>query len=160
MQITKEQIKKIHTFKSIAKVEDHEYRELVIKTSRGTTNTSKELTYSEAETLLTALKSVAVGKGLWKHPRASKRRFENLAEREDMASPAQLRMIEAMWHEVSIFRDDPVKCEDALRKFLENRFHISHINFVNQGMVGKIVRTLKAMKYTQKPKKAGAENEK
>ncbi len=70
-----------------------------------------------------------------------KDKYENLGERRGFATPAQLRLIEALWHRVSFAEDK----ETALRKFLENRFRISHIRFLTADKASRVIDALKDM---------------
>lgn len=63
--------------------------------------------------------------------------------REGMATPAQLRMITALWHEVS-FVQDAQKRSDALDRFLYKRFKC-WLRSVPQNKVGPIRKTLLQM---------------
>lgn len=75
-----------------------------------------------------------------------KRKYEELGKREGMASPAQLRMIEAIWFEVSNQTSDEARA-DALNNFLDKHFGVSNIKWIESTMVGKIKKTLEKMLY-------------
>jgi hypothetical protein len=153
--ITKPQIKMIHVLKAAMKMTDPEYQDTVFEASGGKTQTSKDLTWRQARALLVQMEKNAVSMGVWKqdpnrrHPR---QKYDDLKGRApDMASPAQMRLIEALWATVSVAhaKDRPM----ALRHFLKNRFKVDDIRFVEKSMVQKIVKTLKTMA-TQDPKEA------
>ena len=70
-----------------------------------------------------------------------KDKYENLGNRKGFATPAQLRLIEALWDRVSFAEDK----ETALRRFLENRFRISHIRFLTAEKASRVIDALKDM---------------
>ncbi len=72
----------------------------------------------------------------------SKTKYDELADRPGMASPAQLRMIEAIWQEVSYSKDKAA----ALNSFLQKRFHISKLEWLPAWKVGKVKAALEAMR--------------
>ena len=91
---TKSQIKKIHTLKNVLTLEDEVYREMLMSYN---VQSSKNLSYFDAVLFIRALEDKAVSLNLWqKQPL----KYANLS-RDDMATPAQLRMIEGLWRELS-----------------------------------------------------------
>lgn len=62
-----------------------------------------------------------------------------------MATPAQLRMIEAMWREVC-YVDSPEFAKQSLRKFIQNKFKIADIKFLTKKKAVKVIRAISAMK--------------
>jgi hypothetical protein len=141
-QITKQQIKLIHTLKSKLKLSDEEYR---LRLSDYWVNTSKNLSYDEAEDFITKLKKEAIEKGVWTNRFNRSSRFNELAGREGMATPAQLRMIEAMWKKVS-YTHDPAKRQSALRKILFRIAKVEDLRFLRSKDVSKIVNAFKNMR--------------
>jgi len=138
MQITKEQIKIIHTLKSALRLDDETYR-AVLGAFRVTT--SKDLAYLAAEELIVLLKGRAIGEEVW---RPAQKRWSDVGPRDGMASPAQLRKIEAMWMYVSNRPTDKEK-RASLHRFLENRFRISRLEWLPQHYVGRVIRVLEIM---------------
>jgi hypothetical protein len=67
-----------------------------------------------------------------------------------MATPAQLRKIDALWGCCSRARDRE-KRDKALRAFLSNHFKIADLRFIKQDKVGKIISALEHMKKQQAP---------
>jgi hypothetical protein len=75
----------------------------------------------------------------------SKDRFSDLGFREGMATPAQLRKIEAMWMGVSKMPNYTAK-ERALKGFLKRITGVEELRFIESWQVQKIIRALGAMK--------------
>jgi hypothetical protein len=70
--------------------------------------------------------------------------YNDLDGRPGMASGKQVRMMMAMWSEVS---DAPAKVrEERFGHFLRNRFQLAGYRWVQDKDVSRIVRALKAMK--------------
>jgi hypothetical protein len=146
-QITKRQIKKIHTLVSKLGMSDEEYRLLL---SDYWVDTSKKLSYAEAEDLIQRLEREAIKKGVWsRYSLRGKMRYEDLGERPGMATPAQLRMIEAMWKEVSHIHNIERR-QRALRRFIFRIVGVSDMRFLEVLHVKKVIKALNEMK-RQKP---------
>lgn len=145
--ITPEQIKKIHVYKSKLKMSDADYRERV-QLIHGSSTTCKDLTSDQAGELMKDMEFVAYMNGVEMVPGM---KYEELAHREDMATPKQLRMIEALWKDVS-HQKKSVERSRALRTFLQ-RFGVSDIRFINQPSVHAIIAALKNMQLSQKQMK-------
>lgn len=112
-------------------------------------DSSKELTIAQAETLLNQLKKQAIETGKYQ-PKAQykgqKWKYNNYSDREDsMASPAQLRMIEALWFEVSNQTNDEAR-ESALNKFCEKITGKARLVFITKIEVRKLIKALNTMK--------------
>jgi len=141
--VTKRQIKKIHTLKSRLNMSDEEYR---LRLSDYWVNTSKNLSYEEAEDLIQRLEREAIQKGVWsRYSLRGKMKYEDLGERTGMATPRQLRMIEAMWRDVS-YTHDPHRRERALRRFLFRITGVHDLRFLRSRDVRKVVNAMKHMK--------------
>ena len=134
------QIKMIHALKSALGMTDDVYRTaLEIKFG---VKTSKALTMSQADKLIADWQEAAVLAGTWLR---GKEKYESMKERLGMASPAQLRMVEAYWKEVS--RAKTVKEREArLRGFVMRIAKVSDLRFLDTDGVRKVVAALKAMK--------------
>ncbi len=76
---------------------------------------------------------------------AGKHRFEDLGYRDGMATPRQLRQIEAMWMDVSTMPHRAAR-EKALKGFLKRIVGVEDLRFVEDWMVRKVVRAIEAMK--------------
>ena len=97
---TTSQIRKIHTLKAILGLDDDLYREMLMSFG---VQSSKNLTYTEAVIFLEILEDKAIELDSWqKQPK----KYESLNRTSNMASQAQLRMIEGLWREISYYDND------------------------------------------------------
>lgn len=145
------QVKRIHALANLMGVSDEDYRarldaEFGVRTCKG-------LTRTQAARFIRNMEALAKGMGL----DTGVRRRREWKRRPGMATPAQLRKIEAMWADVSRQRTAGEK-RKALGAFLERRFGVSDLRFVTHEMPGKIIHTLEAMK-RQKQKEGSSANE-
>jgi|Deesub1362B_J571_1020462.scaffolds.fasta_scaffold07241_3 phage gp16-like protein len=69
-----------------------------------------------------------------------RQRFRDLADRPGMASPAQLRKIEAMWREIAW--GDPSR---SLRRFLFNGWRCSDLRFLTAEQAREVIEAIKKM---------------
>jgi len=143
--ITKRQIKKIHALKNRLGWSDEEYREYLMRESDGFATSCKDLREDEAERLIRKMEFLAVAKGVWQRYEGVKR-YEGLGNREGMATPRQLRMIEAMWKEVSKYRRNKEARERSLRHFLRRIVGVDRLEFLEDYQVKKVVEAIKRMK--------------
>jgi hypothetical protein len=74
-----------------------------------------------------------------------KTRFSDLGYRDGMATPAQLRMIEAIWIDVSRMPNYAAK-QKALKGFLRRITGVEELRFVEGWMVRKIITAIQHMK--------------
>ncbi len=124
-------------------MEDEQYRKL-INLNFDPAQSSKELTYKQAEFFITELEKIAIGKGVWvKHE--GKRKYENLGCREGKANPKQLRLIEYLWKDVSFIKE-PRNRQKALRVWLQKRFGVSDLRFLDRSVTSKVIYALNQMK--------------
>jgi hypothetical protein len=121
---------------------DEEYRNLLWDNFQ--VRSSKALNFQKRELLITSLRNQvralenrapAAGEG-WK-------KYEDLAGRPGMATPAQLRKIEAMWWGVSKLQ--PLDRPEGLQHWLRNRFQIMGILQVQTRDVQRVIRALEEM---------------
>lgn len=141
-RIDGKQITKIHVLIGALKMPDEAYRQTLLHNFGVTT--SKALTYSEAEGLIEALETRAIEKGVWKKYEG-RAKYEKLGVRTDMATPAQLRKIEALWNDASTLQDAKAR-EKGLRTFLYRHFKVSDLRFLPGAKVRKVVHALECMK--------------
>ena len=140
------QIKQIHTLKSILGLDDELYREMLMSFGVAT---CKNLTFTEARILLDILSEKAIAAGKWQKPN---NKFSELKNRADsMASPAQLRKIEAMWQDVC-FEKSYTEVKKTLRKFIQNHFKISDIRFIDKITATKIIHVINKIKVNRELK--------
>ena len=141
--ITKAQIKKIHTLKSILGLDNDVYREML---SSFKVLSSKDLSLKDACIFIDILEVQAIGIDKWQKP---KEKFDELSQRADMATPAQLRKIEAMWIDfLKMSYGKEVKASTtrkSLRKLLRRLYHISDLRFLERDKVSKVLKTIQSM---------------
>ncbi len=138
------QLKIIHSLVRDLGCTDDEYRDMLY--SQFKVNSSKHLSDDDARTFILCLKEklgIAGGK-----------KWDHLAGRPGSATPAQLRMLEAMWKEVSKMRS-PRERREALEALLRNRLSVrGGLLWLEQKDVQRAVKLLKAMKADQAKAKA------
>lgn len=138
--ITSAQIRKIHTLKSILHLDDELYVEMLMSFG---VQSSKNLTVTEANIFIEILEEKAFLTNKWEK---RDKKYEELTYRdEEMATPPQLRMIEAIWREVC-YIDSPDFAKHSLRKFLQNKFRVSDIKFLTKKKAVKVIRAISEMK--------------
>ena len=138
---SKEQVKTIHVLVKALQIEEDVYRAMLEELGVAS---SKDLSFSQAAALIGRLAANAKSAGVWT-PRQAPKRYEHLDIRsEEWASPAQLRLIEGLWNDVSYVPAEERR--KALRRFIEERFGFSALEFIPAKGVRRIVQTLEAMK--------------
>ena len=140
MSITKNQIKIIHTLKNAIGISEEGYRDILQMCN---VKSSKELSFEVAKEIIDRLEKYAIKIGVWDESR-KKKRFDKLGRRPGMASPAQLRLIQTLWSNVSRAPDNASQAK-ALNHFLERKFIISRIEWLTAEVAGKVIKTLMAM---------------
>jgi hypothetical protein len=140
--ITRGQIIKIHALKTALAIDEDLYRGILQDNFK--VGSSKDLCMAEAEELIDALEGKAVELGVWERRAAQGKRYEDLAARGGMATPAQLRKIEAQWHEVSR-SEEAEKRAIALRHFVARIAKVSDLRFLDSEGATKILNALKVM---------------
>ena len=134
------QVKRIHVLLNLIGVSDQDYRARLDEEFG--VRTCKKLTRAEAGRFIRSMEAIAKGMGI---DTGRRRRRREWKRRPGMATPAQLRKIEAMWADVSR-QKTPGEKRKALGAFLEKRFGVSDLAFVTHEMPGKIIHTLEVMK--------------
>ena len=126
------QIRKIHALKNVIGMDDDLYREMLMSFD---VTSSKDLTYTEAAIFVDILEDKAVTINKWiKQPK----KYADLNRTENMASDAQLRMIEGLWRDVCYFNDDKF-AKKSLRKFLKSKFKVDNIMFLTRAKACKVI---------------------
>lgn len=146
MKVSPAQIRAIHVLKSKLSMDDGTYREMLAGYGA---SSSVHLDGADARHLIEVLAGKAAQLGVWRNQPRALKRWDDLGGRPGMATPKQLRMVEAMWSDVSRASDAQAK-SDALVVFLSRHFGVTALAWVTQEMVGRIVRTLQAMRETQR----------
>jgi hypothetical protein len=110
-------------------------------------SSSKQLSREQAIAVIRALEDLGEKKGVWQSPRSgAQKKYDHLGDRAGMAAPKQLRMIEAMWAEVSR-QPDSASRAIALRSFLKRIVGIEEITWLEPVHVRKVINALNAMKF-------------
>ena len=140
---TQDQIRIIHTLKSLAGLEDDNYRTLL--DSYFSVSSSKSLGIVQATRLIDILSKMA--------KEAAKNRFREFDGRYKMPSGAQLRMLESMWVDVSVKVGLKAKRE-AFIGFLKKRFRVEGIGEMRLFEVAMVKVALEAMKKQKEGRQA------
>lgn len=144
---TTSQIRKIHALKNILGLDDDLYVDMLMDFGVGT---SKNLTYTEAIIFIEILEDRAVERRLWvKQPK----KYEELNRDKQMATNAQLRMIEGLWREVCYFDNDKF-AKISLRKFLKSKHKVDDVMFLTKSKASKVIQSIQAMKKNLKKEPA------
>jgi hypothetical protein len=142
MPLTRSQISLIHVAKERVGMTDDAYRDMLKRVAGVTSSTA--LNRKGFEIVMDEFNRFG-----FKNPK----RF---GERKGMASPRQLSYIRGLWDEYTGIKND-----DAVVKFIANKWHVSHLRFVTAELAPKIITTLQHMvkqpqsasKKAQKPEK-------
>jgi hypothetical protein len=139
------QIKKIKTLERAIGVDEGVHELLVKEYSGGRVTTCTGMTYHEAGQMINHIENIALKMNIgWQKVNSNCDKYDYLDGRDiDMATPKQLRMIEAMWRARS-YAATPNDRAKALRHFLE-RFKVSDITFLTHAIVRKVKHALDHM---------------
>lgn len=146
MSVSSKQISIIHTLVHKLGMDDAAYRQILMDNFR--VNSSKSLTFAQAKILIAKLKNAVSPDSSERvdEPvtveRASARslKYDDLANRPGyMASPRQLRLIEALWMTSPKVKE---KTELAMNHFIGRIAGVSHIRFVEKRHVNKIINAI------------------
>jgi len=145
--------KVIHVLLSQTGMSDENYRALLW--DRYKVNSSKGLTAAQATDLVTCLHGLlpAEVRKLYPTPTiapGTRKRFERIGQRDGMATPAQLRMLEAEWVRRSRAETLEEK-QDTFRSWLANR-GITRLEWIPREDVGRILRALQSVKPDSTPR--------
>jgi hypothetical protein len=136
------QIRKIHALKKALCMTDERYREMIYANFCPALS-CKDLNYLQAEFLINNLTAIATEKGVWEQF-PGKSAYEDLRIRDGMATPGQLRKIEAIWKDVSKNTNFGTR-RIALRVWLEKYFMVSAMRFIDSAKAQKIICALEDM---------------
>jgi hypothetical protein len=137
------QIIKIHTLKNILGIDNDLYLEL-LKPFNAVS--SKTLTYKQANELLERLETDAEALGKWKR---LPKKYDDLIRCEEMATPAQLRMIKGLWKDLTNIQNDKI-ANSTLRKILNSKLKSSDLMFLTKEQANKAINIIKAIKKNSK----------
>ncbi len=142
--INPNQVKKIHALANRLGWDDAEYRRYLMEHSEGFSVSCKDLSEAEADAIIRRIEQEAVAAGVWE-TRRSRSRYEDLAHRPGMASPKQLRMIEAIWAEKS-WAHDPAARQAALRRFIFRIAHVQELRFLTSRGARAVIEAIRHMR--------------
>jgi len=148
--ISKKQIQLIHIYLKKCGVKDEYYRQKLWNEYK--VKSCVALSYKQANVVIKDLEAYAAAFKINLHGE-DKGAFSIKTHRMGMATPGQLRKIEALWSDVSYQRTVKEK-RKALRQFLTNKFGVSDIRFIPHDMPQKIIKALEEMKRRKKCKTA------
>jgi len=142
--ITAAQIKLVHALKRVLLLEDDPVLWQQLLYERFKVTSSKELTVDQAGKLIDELQAAALKHGLWEAREDMRQRFNKLDNRPGMATPEQLRKIEATWQAVSRAPEGQERVV-ALRSFINRIAKVSDLRFLDSDGAGKVLNALKVM---------------
>lgn len=129
-------------FRKLLNLSEDLYRELLEQFG---VETSKDLSTQQIEELTSRLRKNAEAQGLYRpKPSFIKYKYNNLANREGMASPAQLRKIDIMWKNVSRQKNEKDR-QSALQLMIKKITGKDHIKFLTSRDVRKVIKTFENM---------------
>jgi len=139
------QIKRIHILKNALSMDDETYRQMLGSFSKGSriVKSSKDLRIGEANRLILELTSMAKKAGVWQDY-GRKEKYSELDGRLGFATGKQLRMLEGMWKDVSVFKDTKRR-QQAFMQFINRIVKVENVKWIEDWMVEKLVNALVAM---------------
>ncbi len=132
-------IQRIQILRRQMGMEEESYRELI--RSYGV-ESSRDLTRVQASNIIARLGGGAEHRTAVSH---FKTKYNELGVRPGFANPKQLRMLNAMWAGVSVYKTEANR-DAALDIFLRNRFQLGGMKWIEGKDVQRIRRALEAMK--------------
>ena len=146
---TKSQIKRIHMLKSRLGIDESTYREML---SGYGVSSSKDLNFENAAKLLKILEDDAVTLALWKKIPL---KYEDCADRKNMATPSQIRLIMGLWREDSNLDDKT--SQEKLWVFLDTHFKVSDVKFLTKERANAVIHAIRKIKEHYKNKSVAAQ---
>ena len=129
---TQLQIRRIHTLKTFLCMSDEVYRKMLQSFQ---VCSSKNLTEAEANILISTLQE-RTDKLKYKL-----KKYDELKDRDEkMATPLQLRKLEATWNEIQRLKTNGRKT--SLKSYLKNHFKVDSLKFLSKARAGKIISVL------------------
>lgn len=141
---TPKQRQKIGFLRKLLKMSDDIYYE-IIYADYGV-NSSKELSYKQADSLIRKFTDKAVAAGVYDPKKSNYTRYNNLSGRQGMATPAQLRKIDVMWNFIS-FQPTAELRRNALNAFIKRITGKERVNFLTQYDVRKVIKAIETMEH-------------
>ena len=132
-------IRNIHAAKSALNLPDDKYRAWLLASFR--VHSSTLLSDTDLGQAAWELRKRAIASGAWVDPR---KKFGDVANREGMATPKQLRLIEGLWRDRSKMEGHTAR-EVALTNFLRHHFHRDSLLALTMEDVRVVVNALEHM---------------
>lgn len=120
-------------------MDDDLYREMLMSFD---VQSSKNLTFTEAGIFIEILEEKAIALNKWVK---RTKKYENLNRDEEMATNAQLRMIEGLWRDICYFNNDKF-AKKSLRKFLKSKFRVDDVMFLTRSKACKVIQAIKQLR--------------
>lgn len=139
-QIAPSQIKAIHAVVSKLGMDDETYRDML--RARYGVKSCTGLSWRQAEELLASLNGTALP--VRAHYKGGALKYQDMDGRPGFASGAQLRLIDAMFHQVTRAEGEEA-IEKALNSFVNRISHVAGLRMLKSWQVEKIVKALEAM---------------
>ena len=141
-EISRTQITKIHIAKQQLGLADQQYRDTLsgfINAAGQPCSSCKELSYDQAEVLLTLFKKIG-----WKERQNGKeKKYEEFNGREgNYATPGQMRKIDGLWFNSPNVRE---KNETSMNNFIRHIAHVDHISFLLKKDVNKVIKAIEEL---------------
>lgn len=135
---TQSQIKQIHILKNILGLDDELYLDMLASFD---VYSSKSLTVTEAQIFIEIL-----GDKVKTTKNNCHKKYDDWYSRDEiMATPPQLRKIEAIWNDISEHTSKK-ELQKSLRNFIFYHFHISDIRFMTKTKASKIIAIMEKIK--------------
>lgn len=142
---TTKQRQQIGYMRKLLSLDDDTYREVLAQYNGA--KSSKDLSVFDANCLLNNLRDKAREIGTFKPKKSTtlkQYKYNTLGWRSGMATPAQLRKIEAMWSDISFITDKKAR-QKALNTLVKRVTGKDSIMFITHKDVSKVIEALKAM---------------
>lgn len=140
-RISPRQIKAVHAIKGKLGLDDDAYRDILH--SRFSVASCKDLTWQQAEELLETLDGGGPSRPARRAPRPGKK-YADMDGRPGFASGAQLRLIDAMFHQVTRAEGEEAITK-ALDSFVSRIASVAGLRMLKGWQVEKIVKALEGM---------------
>lgn len=138
--LTREQIAIVHVAAHRLRMSNEEYRALLMGVAG--VNSSRGLDEAGFRAVMRRFEQLGFTHG---KPKAVAQTAPGYGEREGMATPAQVQLIRKLWNVWTQGQGDASDSERALNRWLEGRYHVSNLRFLDVVTAQKALEGLKAM---------------
>jgi hypothetical protein len=139
---TPKQRQELGYMRKLIGLDEDTYRDIL---SQYGASSSKDLTGTQIYELINKFRDTAKQMGVFKPKKSFNHcKYNNLAGRAKMASPAQLRKIEAMWMQISRQKTDIEKAK-ALKSFIKRITGKDGISFITSVDARKLINAMENM---------------